>query len=59
MQPNTTILIKDINGRKIFETNVLGDVLEIQLNEIAQKGIYFVEAIQNGFSISSNKVILE
>ena len=59
LEPNTDIYLLDINGRVIYQETTVSDKLEIKLQESIQKGIYFLQATQNGNLKSSNKIILE
>ena len=59
LKSNSLISITDLNGRKIYESEVINETLNLTLNEIADKGIYFVNLYENGIKINSSKIILE
>ena len=59
LKSNSVISITDLNGRKIYEEIVTADKIEIPLNDLAEKGIYFINLIEKGIKINSSKIILE
>ena len=59
LKSNSVISITDLNGRKIYEEIVTADKIEIPLNELAEKGIYFINLIEKGIKINAIKIILE
>jgi hypothetical protein len=58
LRPNQSISIIDINGRKIYESEVINNKMEIQLDQFAQKGIYFIQVKQDNLILNSSKIIL-
>lgn len=59
LNTNSLISITDLNCRKIYESKVIGDKVEIPLKDIAENGIYFIHLYENGIILNSNKIILE
>lgn len=59
LEPHTDIYLLDINGRVIYQETTVSDKLEIKLQESIQKGIYFLQATQNGNLVGSEKIVIE
>lgn len=58
LNKNTQIRITDILGNLLFDKTFQEDKVEIELNQLAPKGMYFIQAIQNEHTLKSFKVIL-
>ena len=59
IQPQTNFSVLDINGRLIYQSLSDSDKIEIDLECIAKKGIYFLQATLQGNLVGSEKIVIE
>ena len=59
IQPHTNFSVLDINGRLIYQSLSDSDKIEIDLECIAKKGIYFLQATLQGNLVGSEKIVIE
>ncbi len=53
------IKIQDLNGREIYNEEVKSELVEIDLNNYARKGIYFVSILNNNLVLDTKKIVLK
>ena len=54
-----SISISDINGRVIYNTSIISESLNIPLSEVASKGFYFLNVLENAQILETRKIVLE
>jgi hypothetical protein len=59
LKQGSLITILDINGRVIYTNSITSESLLIPLYEVASKGIYFLNVLENEKVLETLKVILE